>query len=150
MAWWGYTLIGIGLILISWLFYANRDSPSVSFEGGTPGCVTALFTVIGAFLIIISIWGSVNPRVLEWMELYTTTADNAENAWEVLGFLFWQIVLVTGIVYILFFDDDKDALPFLLFFLVISVCYWIFVITTGRLERWIIAPFRYFYDLIVN
>ena len=143
-------LVGVGIVLISWLFYAYRDSDFVTFEGGTPGCVTAGFNIIGFILIVIGVWGYFNPRVLEWMEIYSTTAENAENAWEVAVFIFWQIALVVGLVYSIFFDDDNDLLRGLLIFLAISTCYWIFVISTGRFERWIIGPFRYFYDLLVN
>ncbi len=151
MSWWVYVLIGVGVLIFTLILYAFRDSPGVEFEGGSPGCVTAVFVVVSLGMIVAGIWGYFNPAVLSWIEWYSETAEHAENAWDVVSFLFWQVVFLGMFLYFLLWRrDEPDMLPGLAIILTLFAIYWIFVLATGRFDAWFREPFRYLYHLVTG
>lgn len=149
---WEYIVFGFVLILFSTILYRNRGNPHVHYEGGSPKKVTTWSVIMGIVMITIGILGYFFPKILEWMRAYSGTMDHLSSAFEILGFLALQALLVYGLFYTLIYKrimrrEESDLLPGILFFAVISIAYWAWIFGTNKFDKFK-EPFQYLYQLI--
>lgn len=66
---WTMSIYSIAILVFMWVLYAKKDSPNVTFAGGSPEFVTGMFTVICLVTFVLGIVGTFKPEVIVWAEV---------------------------------------------------------------------------------
>jgi hypothetical protein len=80
---WSLSIFAVVMLVFVALMYANKDSPNVTFSGGSPEFVVGMFIIICVPMFFLGIVGSFMPQVLVW----AGEATDVLSMIEYLGFL---------------------------------------------------------------
>jgi hypothetical protein len=60
------SIIAVVMLVFVRFMYANKESPNVTFSGGSPEFVTTIITVSSLAIFVVGVVGTFKPEVVVW------------------------------------------------------------------------------------